>query len=186
MRVKTTKVRVKGLLLKLAELQLSTVVCLWGKIFRHENCQPHFLSNIPTVHSESDRHLDNMQVFLRLSNSEAELFSGATVHPSLPQGPRVTCWAHDLQELYIYSRVNSVSIYSKHYFKTLPTGSGVSDHSLGWCHAVKTEFEFRALTWINKPCWFRNGITEQLPLAKFQQGAPQKLSRALSPCPSYL
>lgn len=97
-----------------------------------------------------------------------------------------TCWAHDLQWLYIYSRVNSVSIYSKHYFRTLPTGSGVSDPSLRWCHAVKTEFEFRALTCINKPCWFRSGITEQLPLAKFQQGAPQKLSRAFSPCPSYL
>lgn len=143
-------------------------------------------NRIPTVHSEPYSHLDYMQVFLRVSNNEAELFSDEMYVLPYRRVRGATCWAHDLQELYIYSRVNSVSIYSKHYFKTLPTGSGVSDPSLRWCHAVKTEFEFRALTCINKPCWLRCGIIEQLPLAKFQQGAPQKLSRAFSPCPSYL
>lgn len=139
-------------------------------------------NHIPKVHSEPYWHLDYMQVYLRaISNHLA-----VRLYFLYQRVQGATRWAHDLQGLYIYSRVNSVSIYSKHYFKTLPTGSGVSDPGLRWCHAVKTEFEFRALTCINKPCWLRSGITEQLPLAKFQQGAPKKLSRAFSPCPSYL
>ncbi len=45
-------------------------------------------NRIPTVHSEPYRHLDYMQVFLRVSNNEAELFSDEIVRSSLPQGPR--------------------------------------------------------------------------------------------------
>lgn len=95
-----------------------------------------------------------------------------------------TCWAHDLQELYIYLRVNSVSIYSKHYFKTLPTGSGVSDPSLRWCHAVKTEFEFRALTCINKPCCFGAVLLNSYPLQNFNKEPPKSSPELLALVPA--
>ncbi len=138
-------------------------------------------NRIPMVHSEPYRHLNYMKVFLRVSNNYLAMTLYVLPYCSVRGA---TCWAHDQQELYIYSRVNSVSIYSKHYFKTLPTGSGVSDPSLRWCHAVKTEFEFHALTCINKPRWLRCGITEQLPFAKFQQGAPKSSPELLALVPA--
>ncbi len=145
-------------------------------------------NRIPTVHSEPYRHLIICRYFWEYQIMRPNyLAMNEIVRSSLPQGPRGQHVEHMICKSCIFIREwiqfqSTLNIISKHFQLVLECPTPV----WGGCHAVKTEFEFRALTCINKPCWLRCGIIEQLPLAKFQQGAPQKLSRAFSPCPSYL